>query len=136
MIANWQTPKTDWVENDFIQVADYNRWINNLDILQGLCSHLFQYNNTSLGNEVNESNIPYADMLNAIEDTLHNINATSVNYDIGAKKTFYPNQPYIKYDEINRIESAMLRLYNELLVRVESLPRLEFTLGNYRGIRV
>ena len=132
----WLTPRTDWTANDPINVSDYNRWVNNLTELQDICIHLYALNPITLVGNCNESEIPYADMLNDIETALHNLNVASYNYNIGSKQTFYPNQPYIGYAEINRIESAMLRLYESMSSQLANIPRLQFTLGNYRGIRV
>ena len=132
----WITPKIDWVATDYINVEDYNRWIGNLNELQTLCQKMYSLVETDLGNTQTVSDYPYADMLNAIETALSNINAASYNFDLGVSASFSDNGNYIDYNEINRIESASLRLYNWLNAQFENIPKLSFTLGNYRGLRL
>lgn len=132
----WTAPKTDWNENDYINVIDYNRWLNNLKFLQDLCQTMYPYTQTTLGNDQTESDFPYADMLNDLETALDEINDASYDLDIGEAETFSANSFYIAYNECNRIESAMLKLYNWLNSQAENVPKLAFTLGDYRGIRI
>ncbi len=132
----WTTPKTNWVASDPITYEDYNRIKNNLYIVQNLCADLYSLSNLILGSDVTASEIPYADMLNTIENCLHRVNQASYNFDIGAKTTFSANLPYFNYNELNRVESATLRLKEYLDVQKANIPRLAITLGNYRGIKV
>lgn len=132
----WMTPKTDWIKTDYINVIDYNRWLNNLKFLQDLCQTMYPYTQTTLGNDQTESDFPYADMLNDLETALDEINDASYDLDIGEAETFSANSFYIAYNECNRIESAMLELYTWLNSQAENVPKLAFTLGDYRGIRI
>ena len=132
----WQTPKTNWVATDPVNVTDYNRIIGNLNELQALCQRMYELTATDLGNTQTISDYPYADMLNAIETALANINSASYNFDLGVSASFSDNGNYIDYNELNRIESASLRLYNWLNAQFENIPKLSFTLGNYRGLRL
>ena len=133
----WITPKTDWVATDPITYVDYNRIINNLKYIQDLCKSMYnQLVNTNLGADQIESDVPYADMLNNIENCLDNINRVSYNFNIGRKKSYSANRPYIDYNELNRVESVTLTLYEWLDAQKVNIPTLSFTLGNYRGIRV
>ncbi len=133
---SWSTPKTNWVASDPVNVADYNRWKNNLDYLQNLCKQMYALVETNLGSDQTVTDVPYEDMLNAIETALENVNTASYGFDIGTTVVFSSNSPYIDYNEINRIESAELRLYNWLSAQFDNIPILEFTLGNYRGIAI
>ena len=48
---------------------------------------------------------------------------------------FYDNGPFIQFGELNRIESAVLKIY-ELLGRQEAgLSKLSFRLGNAKGVK-
>ncbi len=132
----WSTPKTDWVADDYIDYTAYNRWINNLSYLQTLCQEMYTLTATDLGSDKTVSDIPYASMLNNIETALENLNLASYNFDIGTTVSFSANSQYIAYTEINRIESAMLKLYTWLTAQFENIPTLSFTLGNYRGIKI
>lgn len=128
----WQTPKTDWVATDPINVSAYNRWKYNLMHIQKQCKVLYELIITDLGSAKTVSDYPYADMLNNLETALENVNEASYNFAIGATKTFNQNQPYIEYNEINRIESATLKLYETLKSQYELKRHLAFTLGGTR----
>lgn len=132
----WQTPKTNWVATDPVNVTDYNRIVGNLNELQTLCQEMYTLTATDLGNTQTFSDYPYEDMLNAIETALSNLNLASYNFDIGTGVTFVANGDYINYVELNRIESASLKLYTWLTAQFEAIPRLAFRLGNYRGIKI
>lgn len=132
----WSTPKTNWIATDMINVADYNRWKNNLDYLQNLCEEMYPIVKNNMGTDQTVEDIPYEDMLNNIENALDNINQSSYNFDIGEKQVFSANSYYIDYNEINRIESAELKLYKWLKAQFDAIPRLAFRLGNYRGIKI
>lgn len=132
----WSTPKTNWIATDMINVADFNRWKNNLDYLQNLCEEMYPIVKSNMGTDQTIEDIPYEDMLNNIENSLDNINQSSYNFDIGEKQVFSANSYYIDYNEINRIESAELKLYKWLKAQFDAIPRLAFRLGNYRGIKI
>lgn len=132
----WSTPKTNWIATDMINVADFNRWKNNLDYLQNLCEEMYPIVKSNMGTDQTVEDIPYEDMLNNIENTLDNVNQSSYNFNIGEKQVFSANSYYIDYNEINRIESAELKLYKWLKAQFDAIPRLAFRLGNYRGIKI
>lgn len=132
----WSTPKTNWIATDMINVVDFNRWKNNLDYLQNLCEKMYPIVKSNMGTDQTVEDIPYEDMLNNIENTLDNVNQSSYNFDIGEKQVFSANSYYIDYNEINRIESAELKLYKWLKAQFDAIPRLAFRLGNYRGIKI
>ena len=132
----WQTPKTNWVATDPISVTDYNRIIGNLNELQTLCQQMYELTATDLGNTQTDSDYPYEDMLNAIETALANVNSASYDFDIGTGVVFVANGSYFDFTELNRIESASLKLYTWLMAQFENIPKLSFTLGLYRGLQV
>lgn len=117
----WQTPKTNWVATDPVNVTDYNRIVGNLNELQTLCQEMYTLTATDLGNTQTVSDYPYEDMLNAIETALSNLNLASYNFDIGTGVTFVANGDYIDYSELNRIESGILRLYKQLAVQRDTV---------------
>ena len=132
----WTTPKTTWEATDPITYVDYNRIVNNLKYIQELCRKLYALSITDLGSDKTESDVPYADMLNNIETCLTKINRASYNFAIGREKSFSANSPYFDYTELNRIESATLRLNEWLESQTLNLPKLAIRLGNIRGIKV
>lgn len=52
---SWTTPKTNWKSTDFINVADYNRWKNNVEFLKDQLVVDFE----QFTNAVSEGNIMY-----------------------------------------------------------------------------
>ena len=50
-------------------------------------------------------------------------------------KTFYENQPFIDWKELNRIEGACLLIYNNLIGQREGRARLPYQLGRRREPR-
>jgi hypothetical protein len=131
----WQTPKTNWVATDPVSYIDYNRIVGNLNELQTLCQEMYTLTATDLGNSQTVSDYPYEDMLNAIETALANVNSASFDFAIGTGVVFVANGDYFDFTELNRIESASLRLYNWLNAQFEAIPRLSIRLGNRKGIK-
>ena len=82
------------------------------------------------------SSMIYAREINAIENNLESVNINTYNFDIGDTKEFYPNKATPLWSEFNRIESAMLLLHNTMLAHKNALPRLAFTLGGQKGLKV
>jgi hypothetical protein len=135
---NWIEPKTNWNAQDFFNINDYNRIINNVHCLKVLAVEILEGHNTP-SNEIVEKNYTsmiYASEINAIENDIDAFNETTYRLGIGDKKTYYPNEKTMDYIELNRIESACLILYNTLVAHKTALPSLEFTLGGQKGIDV
>ena len=79
----------------------------------------------------------YADEMNEMESKLVEINNKTLHYNIGARQIFQDNGHMPGFEELNRIESAMLRLYTEMTIQHEnSLDRLAFTLGGERKFKI
>ena len=77
----------------------------------------------------------YADEFNLFEDNLKILNQNVFTQDFGIAQRFYDNGPFIQFGELNRIESAVLKIY-ELLGRQEAgLSKLSFRLGNAKGVK-
>lgn len=134
----WTTPKTNWVATDYINASDYNRIAGNLLALQTQALNVFppiEYE--EMTDDKTYASLPYADDWNAIENNLETLNTHTYDYDIGATKTFYPNQAYINYAELNRIESASLRIKEQLDIHMALFPHLPIILGGAKpfGIR-
>lgn len=144
----WTTPKTDWkVEyngtdvylGDFFNVQDYNRIKNNLQYVKDRGSELFYgLPELNLGADkhfpipgspdFDNDNI-FADEINKIENGLQGIQDVIALFDYGTKKIFYDNGSFIDYEELNRIESAELDLYEHIESSIAGKIRLEFRLG-------
>ena len=137
----WQTPKTDWSAEysdtglfigDFFNIEDYNRIKNNLLYIRELATQLIHGVPRITVGEDKESydEYFYADEINLIEDGLEAIDNRIPWADFGNKQTFYDNGRFIDADELNRIESAELQLYDLLTNSIEGKLRLAFRLGH------
>ena len=71
----------------------------------------------------------YADEINRFEENLELLCEGPYPFQIGEKTLYADNTPFIKWDELNRIESACLLLSLNMRAGIESRPTLEFTLG-------
>ena len=133
----WITPKTDWVSTDYFNIEDYNRIIGNIIYLKDFAEELFKALDTlDMGEEKTYVSMIYAREMNAIESNLATINNNTYKFDIGKTQTFQANKSTPLWSEFNRIESACLLLYNTMIAHKNALPRLAFTLGGQKGIRV
>ena len=130
---SWKTPKTDWKHTDNVNIEDYNRWIGNIAYLKELSLEVYKaYTLVSMGEEKGYADYVYADEINAIEANLAAICANTYPFPVGSQQTYYPNQPTPDYTEFNRLESACLLIYNNLIGQINGRKRLIFTLGGER----
>ena len=126
----WTKPKTDWEMSSRFDMRDYNRIKNNLDYLKELFLTLFPFITwQGMGGDKGYMDYPYADDINKFEDNLDTLNNSFINLGIGDKKTFYENQPFIDFNELNRIEKGIQVLYEHLHVSSQNRPMLLFTLN-------
>lgn len=133
----WIEPKTDWVSSDYFNSEDYNRIIGNITHLKALADKLFySLTDLSMGEEKTYLSLIYAREMNNIESSLETLNLETYNFDIGETTEYRANGSTPLYLEFNRIESAILLLYNTMISHKEALPRLTFTLGRQKGLKV
>lgn len=133
----WIEPKTNWQSTDYFNIVDYNRIVGNLLYLKDLSLELFKdFTTEDMGYDKDYSSMIYAREINAIENNLETVNINTYNFGIGDTKEFYPNKTTPLWSEFNRIESAMLLLHNTMLAHKNALPRLAFTLGGQKGLKV
>lgn len=126
----WTKPKIDWDISSRFDMKDYNRIKNNLDYLKELFLTLFpSITWQSMGVDKGYMDYPYADDINKFEDNLDTLNKSFINLGIGDRKTFYENQPFIDFNELNRIEKGIQVLYEHLYGSSQSRPMLRFTLN-------
>lgn len=126
----WSTPKTDWVATDYVNATDYNRIVNNLLASQIQAIKLYGLVAFEpMTADKTYASLPHAEDWNAVERNLEVLNANTYQYDIGTTKTFYANQAYITYAELNRIESAIARIKEQMDYQMSLLPYLAITLG-------
>lgn len=134
----WIEPKINWKAEDRFNIKDYNRIKNNLSYLHEVAKTLvkpFEIEDT--GKYMN-SYMEYwdVDKFNAFENNLDAINRNTYNKDFGVKQRFFENGKFIKWDELNRIESAILEI-KEMLERQElGLRRIPFVFGRYSEVKI
>lgn len=133
----WIEPKTDWISSDYFNAEDYNRIVGNISYLKALADELFSnLTNLSMGEEKTHLSLIYAREMNNIESSLETLNLETYDLNIGETTEYRANGSTPLYSEFNRIESAILLLYNTMNSHKEALPRLSFTLGGQKGIKV
>lgn len=133
----WITPKTNWISADRFNIADYNRIKNNLEYLHEYAETLYlPFDFNDMGNNKDDyADYFYADEFNLFEDNLKILNQNVFTQDFGIAQRFYDNGPFIQYGELNRIESAILKIYELLGRQKAGLPKLSFRLGNMKGVK-
>ena len=127
----WQTPKTDWQESDFFNVEDYNRIKGNLNEIRAQAVILWpEFSLEDMGaDKTYEDYSFYADEINRFETNVGRICAGTYPFAVGNQKTFYDNQPFIDWQELNRIEEACRLIYSNIQSRLNGRKILAFTLS-------
>lgn len=132
----WVQPKTNWTAGDRFNISDYNRIKVNLNFLHKRAEQFyFGFDIIDMGTDKGYSDYPYAREINNIEKNLETINRNVFTQDIGDTTTFYSNGSFIKWDELNRIESATLSIYEMLNRQEAGMAPLSFRLGNMKGVK-
>lgn len=137
-VTLWHTPKTNWKATDRFNYVDYNRIKNNLTYLYELAQEVYkQFSILDMGADIEDYTGWFtAAAFNAFESNLETINKNIFTQDYGVSQRFFDNGQFIKWDELNRIESATLQM-NDLLERQKAtLRKLPFRLGAFREVRI
>ena len=139
-MAEWISLKTNWVSTDRFNIADYNRIKNNIKWLCDKANQLYkEYEYAEMGNDIATTDSYWkVEYFNAFEKNIEEINKNILTKDYGVSQRFFENGPFIKWDELNRIENACERmkkiLDNQELART---VRISFRLGNtLKGVNV
>ena len=126
----WITPKTNWTATSYFNVADYNRIKGNLEHLNGMINQVYpDMSIASMGPNKNYSSYIYADEFNLFETNLVLMKNWIVPLGIGNAVIYSANAPTPNYVELNRIESAMLKMYENLYGEIYGRPMMQFTLN-------
>ena len=132
-MSEWTTPKTNWEPSDKFNFTDYNRIRNNLIYLKERANRLIRpFEIEDMGEDIT-SYLAYWDVqfFNAIEKNIDIISENAYGLNYGIRQTFYDNGAFIKWDELNRIESATVDI-NNMIDRQEVIERrLSFVLGGF-----
>ena len=132
----WITPKTDWMAaedesgnyiGDYFNTEDFNRIKNNIEFLGMVARQFWPVFVRAMPDRKREE-YPYADEINTLADNLETINKF-VDSDIGEKTVYSENEAFIGFEDLNRLESACLKLYEELCGIYRRPAMLPFRLG-------
>ncbi len=132
----WITPKTDWMAaedesgnyvGDYFNTKDFNRIKNNIEFLGMVARQFWPVFVRAMPDRKYEE-YPYADEINTLADNLEAINKF-VGSDIGEKTVYSENEAFIGFEDLNRLESACLKLYEEMRSIYRRPAMLPFRLG-------
>jgi hypothetical protein len=137
--AVWEQPKTDWYgsrdtdgvyQGDRFNSEDYNRIKNNLVFLHELANVLYpEFGIEDMGEDKGKADYPYADEINLIEQNLNTIAADSAGFDYGESPTYVAQGKVLDFNELNRIEGAILDMFNQLCNEYQGRRHFEFMFG-------
>ena len=139
----WSTPKTDWngetVDGVYIgdrfNAVDFNRIKNNLEYLRELAIKMYEeFSIQSLGSDRTPKDFFYADEINALEDNLKTINNKSLKRSYGNVPVYVDNGNTMDFKELNRLESAILDLYEKLTNEYEGRRMFTWNFGMKGGL--
>lgn len=127
----WTQPKLNWDIGDKINVSDYNRIKNNMQYLIDLAFKLYPgFSIQLLGADKTYSDQSYSSLWNAIERDIDAVYSHTFHYaGHQSTNTYYPNNKYLSYADLNRIESTQLRMLDYLENEKNGLRRISFRLG-------
>lgn len=136
-MASFQNPKTDWAlknSDGTYQVfnidPDYNRITGNIEYLKELIQNIRPPSQFTTPATQTIADTPTADVFNKIETVLTELHQSYRYAGIPwQRKTWLPNQPAPTYDDLNRWETLVKKLYEQGTIQVAVLPTLSFTLG-------
>lgn len=127
----WIQPKTNWSENDYFNVEDYNRIKNNINEIRSQAILLWaDFSIEDMGADKTYHDYSfYADEINKFENNIEHLKNGIYSFQTGEKQTFYDNQLFIDYQELNRIEKACLMIYQNVQSRINGRHTLSFVLN-------
>ena len=139
----WETPKTNWYGTtdangnyvgDRFNAVDFNRVKNNLAYLRDLSIQLYEeFSIVSLGADRTPVNYFYADEINQLEENLDTINTNTLKRTYGTAPFYVGNGNTPDFDELNRLESAILDLYDRLTNEFEGRRMFTWNFGMKGG---
>lgn len=127
----WQQPKTDWKKDDYFNIGDYNRIKGNINEIRTQALTLwpdFTYEEMGADKAYQDYGF-YADEINRFEANIAHICEGTFPFVVGKSRTYAENTPFIKWDELNRIEEACRIIYSNILSRYNGRRTLAFTLN-------
>jgi hypothetical protein len=134
----WTTPKTDWYgettsgvyTGDRFNASDFNRIKNNLSYLRDLAVKLYdEFSIDSIGEDKTPADFFYAEEINKMERNLDTINENTLKQSYGISPSYSDNGKTMDYTELNRLEKAILDLYDKLTNQYEGRRMFKWNFG-------
>lgn len=137
-VTIWKQPKTDWKSMDKFNWRDYNRIKNNLTWLHEKACELYKhFPIDDMGEDIRDYRTYWeVRFFNAWENNLETINQNMFYQNYGQKQRFFENGVFIKWNELNRIESAILRMHDILESQENGIRKIPFRFGMFKEVRV
>ena len=88
----------------------------------------------SIGADKTAKDFFYADEINKMEQNLNTINSNSLKRSYGVAPTFTDNGNTMTFAELNRLEGAILDLYDRLTNEREGRRTLQWNFGMKGGL--
>lgn len=139
----WETPKTDWYGStdadgvytgDRFNATDFNRIKNNLSYLRELAIKLYkEFAIVSLGADRTPKDYFYADEINQLEENLNTLNTNTLKMSYGSAPVYNDNGNTMDFNELNRLEGAILDLYDRLTNESEGRRMFTWNFGMKGG---
>ena len=140
----WITPKTNWwgrvneegvYSGDRFNAEDFNRIKNNLDYLRNLAIKMYEkFSLVSLGQDRVAGDYFYADEINQLEENLNTLNENTLQRNYGSAPVYFENGNTMDFTELNRLESAILDLYDRLNNQSEGRRMFTWNFGMKGGL--
>lgn len=140
----WTTPKTNWwgrvneegvYSGDRFNAEDFNRIKNNLDYLRNLAIKMYEeFSLVSLGQDRVAGDYFYADEINQLEENLDTLNENTLQRNYGSAPVYFENGNTMDFAELNRLESAILDLYDRLNNQSEGRRMFTWNFGMKGGL--
>lgn len=140
----WETPKTDWhyelgseglYVGDRFNATDFNRIKNNLEYLRELAIKMYDdFTIYALGTDRTPNDYFYADEINQLEENLNTINYNSIKRSYGTAPSYTANGNIMDFTELNRLEGAILDLYDRLTNQNDGRRTFTWNFGMKGGL--
>lgn len=142
-MSNWQTPKTDWhgerdkqgvYTGDRFNAKDFNRIHQNIQYLKEFVEKLYSdVPSIPTIRTVQVGDFVYADEINQIEDNFKRIAQFTFNRNYGSCPVYHDNDSFIDFRELNRLESAILDMYDRLTNQYNGRRTFTWAFGTKGG---
>lgn len=138
----WTTPKTDWYgvfedgvyKGDRFNAVDFNRIKNNLEHLRDLAQTMYEeFSIHSLGQDRTPKVFFQLIDFIGVEEILVTITSNTIKRSYGSAPVYADNGNTMDFEELNRLESAILDLYNRLTNQSEGRRMLTWNFGAKEG---